>query len=70
MKEKEKLFTALTFESNENEEKLFTAPRWNEYQDVKPLNIHIPPTEKDKENGEKFIKFIEDQIKKEEQKDK
>ena len=72
MKEKEKLFTELTFESNENEneEKLFAAPRWTEYQNVKPLNIHIPPTEKDKENGEKFIKFIEEQIKKEEQNNK
>lgn len=69
MKEEEKLFTALTYE-NKNKEKLFTAPRWNEYQDVKPLNIHISPTEEDKKKVEEFRMFIDEKIKKEEQNNK
>lgn len=48
-----------------NKEKLFTAPRWNEYQDVKPLNIYVRPTEKDKKEAEEFRKFIDEKIKKE-----
>ena len=32
----------------ENKEKMFSSPRWNEYQSVKPLNIYVKPTEETK----------------------
>lgn len=66
MNENEKLFIALT--SDEEAEKLFTSPRWTEYQDVKPLNIYVPPTEEDKRNVEEFRKYIDEKIEKEEEK--
>ncbi len=46
------------------EKELFQDPRWTEYQDVKPLKIKVPFTEKDKKNIEEFRKFIDEKAKK------
>ena len=49
-----------------NKEKMFSAPRWNKYQPVKPLNIYVKPTEETKKKVEEFRKFIDEKVKKEE----
>lgn len=39
--------------------KLFMSNRWNEYQDVKVLNIKVPTTQEDKKKAKEFRKYID-----------
>lgn len=50
----------------EKKEKPFSAPRWNEYQSVKPLKIYVKPTEETKKKVEDFRQFINKKIEQEE----
>ncbi|MCI9434770.1 MAG: hypothetical protein HFI86_05840 [Bacilli bacterium] len=43
----------------------FKSDKWLYYQNVKPLNIYVEPTEKDKRDVEEFRKFIDEKIKNE-----
>lgn len=47
------------------EKKKFSDKRWNEYQDVKILNIKKELTEEDKQKAKEFRKYIDKKIKKE-----
>lgn len=47
-------------------DKSFKSDKWLYYQNVKPLNIYVEPTEEDKKKVEEFRKFIDEKIKKKE----
>lgn len=47
-----------------NTQEPFKSEKWLYYQDVKPTNIYVEPDEKTKKNIEEFRKFIDEKIKK------
>lgn len=50
----------------EKKEKLFSSPRWKNYQPVEVLKTKVKRKKEDEKNTEEFIKFIDEKIKKEE----
>ena len=49
----------------EKKQEPFKGEKWLYYQDVKPTNISVKPTERTKKDVEEFRNFIDKKIKKE-----